>query len=79
MVSKEVCSWPGESAWPHLTGGADEGGQNVWVQESSCWIWSSPSTHRVGTVEEEKSLLPLGPRRAPQERIIPPEHLYKNR
>ena len=49
MVSKEVCSWPGESAWPHLTGGADEGGQNVWVQESSCWNWSSPSSPRVGT------------------------------
>ena len=49
MVSKEVCSWPGESAWSHLTGGADEGGQNVWVQESSCWTWSSPSSPRGGT------------------------------
>ena len=49
MVCKEVCSWPGESAWPHLTEGADEGGQNVWVQESSCWTWSSPSSPSVGT------------------------------
>ena len=49
MVSKEVCSWPGESAWPHLTGGADGGGQNVWVQGSSCWTWSSPASPRVGT------------------------------
>ena len=49
MVSKEVCSWPGESAWPHLTGGADGGGQNVWVQGSSYWTWSSPASPRVGT------------------------------